>query len=408
MSMGGGNPAIEISVTARIDELEQGLKAAQAKVDGTVGPMGKAGERAGIEYSRQFSAILSRGVGALSIAKVLSSSLEEASKTFLAGGSLDQTAESFVNGLADAFKRLPIVGPLTQALENFTNGVLDRLFDDGARFNTARDRFIEQIQGSVEGVAERTTALKQQAKDIAQDRFLARFAGESPELARDAKIEVENQRKLRPLLEEQRKLKDRIFEQESHTSNLQQQNNPIIAGAAEKALKTLRDEYAAREAVIQQMKAQTKEQIKQNEARDTAEINAIDLKYKEEKAKEATDAAAKAAKSKRDADIKALQQTGKAREEAIAAQIAALEKQSPAARAASIGALTQQFAGNMGGNIQTALGTFRGGGAAVAERAFQEAKAQTEKQEKIVRLQEEMKRLHEETNRKLDAMKGAA
>ena len=368
-------------------------------------PAEEAGSSAGGSFTRGLQNALLRGTGALAIANVLADSFSKASETFRDGGSAKEVAGAFANGFVDAFKSVPVVGPLTTALENFTEGAFDRLQQSLAdKGNQAANAYIDRFQERLDaGTVDRTAALKQQAQDIAADRFTEQLAMESPGLARDRKLEIETLRAIRPLLEEQKKLKDEIFHLEAEASTL----TGTAEGAVRRRLKEIQDEHDARAQVIKQMQLATKEQVKYNEVRDNGEIDAADLKYKEEEAKKAADAAAVAAKAKSESEIKALEQTGKARESAIAAQIAALQGQSPAARAASIGALTQQFAGNMGGSIQTALGTFRSGGAAVAERAFQEAKAQTEKQERIVKLQEEMKQVQVDIRTKIDAMKGA-
>jgi colicin import membrane protein len=188
--------------------------------------------------------------------------------------------------------------------------------------------------------------------------------------------------------------------------------NPRDEQNRKAALDAITAQFDQQVSLLQAQKRQAEAKAAQD-AKALADGKALEAQTKAQaeaiKAQEqATKAAADAAKAKSESDIKALEQSGKAREDAIAAQIAALQGQSPAARAASIGALTQQFAGNMGGSIQTALGTFRSGGSAVAERAYQEAKAQTEKQEKIVRLQEEMKQVQVDIRTKIDAMKGAA
>jgi len=394
MSMAGGNPSIEISVTARIDELEQGLKAAQAKVDGTVVPMGQAGERAGDAFAKKFGAVM-KAAGIFAAVRAFTRAGEAASEAFAQGASAPDIARTFMEDLQQTLFNIPIAGDVAKIFDNLLNGA-----ERAAA--AAAEKYASEFQDQTARMLDTSMANNKILKGL--KRGLALNEEEMTLGATDeGKIEIARREKIRDLNERIEEVQE---EQRKKIADFSLKGQTEADERARKAaLEGLNRQFDAQVSLLQAQKRQAEQKAEQD-TKALADGKALEAQTKAQAA--ATKAAEEAAKAKRDADIKALEQTGKAREDAIAAQIAALQGQSPAARAASIGALTQQFAGNMGGDIQTALGTFRGGGAALAERAFQEAQAQTEKQEKIVKLQEEMKRLHEDTNRKIDAMKGAA
>jgi len=401
MSMAGGNPSIEISVTARIDELEQGLKAAQAKVDGTVVPMGQAGERAGDAFAKKFGAVM-KAAGIFAIVRTMTGAGAAASEAFAKGANGQEVALAFVEDLQQSLFRIPIAGDIARIFDNVLNGA-----ENAGK--AAAEAFAAKFESTTVRLLETRDAGKKAIEGL--QRGVTRGEEElTLGMSEEGKIEIARREKIRDLDEQIAETRQRQQKEMSFFNIQGKTKGEEIA--LEKARANISAQFDAQVRLLEVQKKQADAKAVQD-AKALADSKALEAQTKAqaEAAKaqaEAAKAAEQAAKAKRESDIKALQQTGKAREDAIAAQIAALQGQSPAARAASIGALTQQFAGNMGGDIQTALGTFRGGGAALAERAFQEAQAQTEKQEKIVKLQEEMKRLHEDTNRKIDAMKGAA
>jgi len=360
-------------------------------------PAEDAGSSAAQGYLRQFNGVL-RAAGPAAIARGLTEGFSQAALEISRGEGADVVANSFVDSLSKSLKSVPIAGTLGQAIEDLVYGdrarqeILDKQQADTARIADEAIATRERQQQRLQRLAE----LRARTMTMQEDR-----ATGTDEIAR---MRLEATRQQRQNDEQIRIKQEQIKRQE----DLMFSGQPVAKAAILDEIALLKKEQQAYRELNEEIQAGLNSRIQEIAHADKAAQMVEEKKKKEHEAAEAAKAAEQAARSKREADIKAVQQTGKAREDAIAAQIAALQGQSPAARAASIGALTQQFAGNMGGNIQTALGTFRGGGAAVADRAFQEAKAQTEKQEKIVKLQEDMKRLHEETNRKIDAMKGPA
>jgi len=353
-------------------------------------PAEDAGSSAAQGYLRQFNGVL-RAAGPAAIARGLTEGFSQAALEISRGEGADVVANSFVDSLSKSLKSVPIAGTLGQAIEDLVYG--DR----------ARQELFDKQQADAERIADEAIAAREQRQQRLQR--LSELRGRTMTMQEDratgtdeiARMRLEATRQQRENDEQIRIKQEEIKRQE----DLMFSGEPVAKAGILDEIALLKQEQQAYRDLNAEIQAGLDSKIQ-------GIVFADKAAKREREAVEAAKAAEQAAKAKRESDIKALQQTGKAREDAIAAQIAALQGQSPAARAASIGALTQQFAGNMGGDIQTALGTFRGGGAALAERAFQEAQAQTEKQEKIVKLQEEMKRLHEDTNRKIDAMKGAA
>ena len=407
MSMGGGNPAIEISVTARIDELERGLKSAQAKVDSTVAPMGQAGERAGSSYFNKLSSALMKATGVLAVTGLVSNLFKAAAQEIGAGGSMQDIDRAMGKAFKSSLASLPVVGGFLEGFDLMLNGAQYAAEERSKQFG-------ESIASSLAAAISRRDVVGDALSEGSRKRARAKaelagqFEGPTGVLERerfDIKQDAERQKS---------ELVERYNKEAELLKELKQKHYEIGVQTDEQ-LAALKEQEAVHEATLSLLQFQLgdivqaeRDQLALAEKRAQKITDEANERERIKAAAEATVAAEKQAKEKREIDIKAIRGAGEQKIAAIENQIAALQGQSPAARAASIGALTQQFAGNMGGNIQTALGTFRGGGAAVADRAFQEAKSQTEKQEKIVRLQEEMKRLHEETNRKLDAMKGAA
>jgi len=414
MSMGGGNPAIEISVTARIDQLERGLKSAQAKVEQSVAPMGQAGERAGSSYMSKLSGALMKATGVLAVTGLVSNLFKAAGQEIGAGGSMQDIDRAMGKAFKQSLASLPVIGGFLEGFDLMLNGAQYAAEERSKQFG-------ESIASSLAAAISRRDVVGDALSEGGRKRARARaelagqFEGPAGDLERERfDIKQDAERQMSELEER--------YNKETALLNELKQKHREIGVQTDAQLAALKEQEAVHEANLSLMQFQRADivqaemdQLALAEKRAQKITEEADERERIKAAAEATLAAEKqtkaladAAKASKESVIKGLQQTGKARENAIAAQIAALQGQSPAARSASIGALTQQFAGNMGGSIQTALGTFRSGGSAVAERAYQEAKAQTEKQEKIVKLQEEMKQVQVDIRAKIDAMKGAA
>jgi len=353
-------------------------------------PAEEAGSSAGAGYLRQFGGVI-RATGVGAIARALTEGFSGAALEISRGNGADVVAQGFVESLSKSLKSIPIAGDLGQAIEDLVYGdraqqeLFDKQQQDASRIADEAIAAREKQQQRLQKLSE----LRARTMEMQEERV----AGPDE----TAQMRVEATREQRKNAEEIKRIQQEIIRQD----DLLYSGPDINKAAILDEIKLLKQEQAAYEERNAEIEEGFKAKMQELKFADEAE-------QRERDRTAAAKAAEAAAKAKSESEIKALQQTGKAREDAIAAQIAALEGQSPAARAASIGALTQQFAGNMGGSIKTALGTFRSGGAAVAERAFEEAKAQTEKQEKIVRLQEEMKQVQVDIRTKIDAMKGAA
>jgi hypothetical protein len=360
-------------------------------------PAEEAGSSAGAGYLRQFNGVI-RATGVGAIARALTEGFSGAALEISRGNGADVVAQGFIESLQKSLKSIPVAGDLGQAIEDLVYG--DR----------ARQELFDKLQQDASRIADEAIATREKQQQRLQK--LSELRARTMEMQEErvagpdetAQMRVAATREQRKNEEEIKRIQQEIIRQD----DLLYSGPDINKAAILDEIKLLKQEQAAYRDRNAEIEEGFKAKMQELKFADEAEQRERDRTAAAKAAKDAADAAAAAAKAKSESEIKALEQSGKAREGAIAAQIAALQGQSPAARTASISALTQQFAGNMGGDIQTALGTFRSGGSAVAERAFEEAKAQTEKQEKIVQLQEEMKRLHEETNRKIDAMKGAA
>jgi hypothetical protein len=120
------NPSIEVQITARLDQLDAGLRVAEAKIHQSAVTMGKVGEKAGANFGQSFAANLPMMMVATAIAHSVGKGVLEAVKGANAGKSGEEIGLGLAQGIVDGAKSLPVVGVVVSILDEMING-MDRL-----------------------------------------------------------------------------------------------------------------------------------------------------------------------------------------------------------------------------------------------------------------------------------------
>ena len=74
------NPTLEVQITAKLDQLDAGLKVAEAKISKSAVTMGKVGEKAGANFGATFAANLPMMMVATAIAHTVGNGILQAVK----------------------------------------------------------------------------------------------------------------------------------------------------------------------------------------------------------------------------------------------------------------------------------------------------------------------------------------
>ena len=116
------NPSIEVQITAKLDQLDAGLKVAEAKISKSAVTMGKTGEKAGANFGATFAANLPMMMVATAIAHTVGNGILQAVKDSNAGKSGHDIGLGLAQGIVDGAKSLPVVGVVFGILDEMVNG----------------------------------------------------------------------------------------------------------------------------------------------------------------------------------------------------------------------------------------------------------------------------------------------
>jgi len=157
------NPTLEVQITARLDKLDAGLKVAESKVNQSAQTMGKAGEKAGANFTESFAANLPMMMVATAIAKTIGSGILQAVKDSNAGKSGEEIGLSLAKGIVDGAKSLPVVGVVVGILDEMINGMdrlaeaaHDRAADVGNAFRQAFTDIAKASETTLQAVTRKT------------------------------------------------------------------------------------------------------------------------------------------------------------------------------------------------------------------------------------------------------------
>ena len=116
------NPTLEVQITAKLDQLDAGLKVAEAKISKSAVTMGKTGEKAGANFGATFAANLPMMMVATAIAHTVGNGILQAVKDSNAGKSGHDIGLGLAQGIVDGAKSLPVVGVVFGILDEMVNG----------------------------------------------------------------------------------------------------------------------------------------------------------------------------------------------------------------------------------------------------------------------------------------------
>ncbi len=160
------NPSIEVQITARLDQLDAGLRVAEAKIHQSAVTMGKAGEQGGKAFVDNLASKAIKGTAILGVTQALGGVLLNFAKGMNAQKSGEQIMNSIADGLVATGKNLPIVGIFYAAFEEVINGA-DRFAEElTKKLNAAVERRIEstkKLMDMLKSSAVKTEDIKQAA-----------------------------------------------------------------------------------------------------------------------------------------------------------------------------------------------------------------------------------------------------
>ena len=392
------NPTLEVQITAKLDQLDAGLKVAEAKISKSAVTMGKTGEKAGANFGATFAANLPMMMVATAIAHTVGNGILQAVKDSNAGKSGHDIGLGLAQGIVDGAKSLPVVGVVFGILDEMVNGA-----------ERAAELITKKVGGAIGKQIDSTKAMMDSLKSFTQgtgDILATTGAGSDPTKmldVKDAKTEAADKKQVKDIVEqEEQRHRDRLAAIKADFDAQQISTDPDIYRA-----------YSSkkRNAEIEKAREQHQEYLGriENEAskRDTARQTEYFAALKEINSKAAAEQKALDDKSQKTAmemgnemvaDWK-VQQKEKY-EAAVQAQqdIIDAEKQAQA-QIDKIGRVDQmagQAAQGMISSGQTALGQFNFAQAGAGGTALEMAKKQVESLQKIEDATAEQVRLTKE------------
>ena len=379
------NPTLEVQITAKLDQLDAGLKVAEAKISKSAVTMGKTGEKAGANFGATFAANLPMMMVATAIAHTVGNGILQAVKDSNAGKSGHDIGLGLAQGIVDGAKSLPVVGVVFGILDEMVNGA-----------ERAAELITKKVGGAIGKQIDSTKAMMDSLKSFAQgtDQIIAKTAaGKDPMKMLTAQADITGQAEQEQVntqkeLEQQRHI-DKIAAINSKYDAIQ--NSPDFNVSRTYSEKKRNDAIEkARAQHRQQLNKIDDESVRRDKARDD-EYNAA---AKEINEKAAADQKALDEKSQKTAmeignemvaDWK-VQQKEKY-EAAVQAQQDIIDaEQAAQAQIDKIGRVDQmagQAAQGMISSGQTALGQFNFAQAGAGGTALEMAKKQVASLEKI-------------------------
>jgi hypothetical protein len=409
------NPKIEVAVVARIDQLTQNLKAAEAAVAQSSKRMGgsfldvekglqNVTGKIGSKISKSADAIITQFINAYTgiwkeIADAVAANPE---------GNFDQLMASMAGGLKARLASLPFVGDLAIGIINVVNAAADMVDRDTAAIiqrqeirNADAMRRVQEKEAGARAAFDASEAaknpqqkLQESIRRINQEKqaALAAFRERTAKELEANKIQGDADNKGMISKKEQQKAIDErnraLAAEERHQEELAQKR---IATARQTAA---REQQAIDEDIADKKQAAIE---KAQQAAEKAEHEAARA------AKEAAKAAEEAAKDAADAQIEQIERAADARSDAIDRELAEMQKVSDAADERS--ALMQQGGAAMVSAIDTAFGAFKVAQPGAQQELVTSVNKQIALNERIAALQAEQKRIADETKRSIDEIK---
>lgn len=392
------NPTIEVQITAKLDQLDAGLKVAEAKISKSAVTMGKTGEKAGANFGATFAANLPMMMVATAIAHTVGNGILQAVKDSNAGKSGHDIGLGLAQGIVDGAKSLPVVGVVFGILDEMVNGA-----------ERAAELITKKVGGALEKQINSTKAMMDSMKSFAQgtDQIIAKTAaGKDPMKMLTAQADITGQSD-QELVNSQKEL-----EQQRHIDKIAAINSKYDAIQNSPDFEVSRTySEKKRNDAIQKARAQHRQELNKIDDESVRRDKARDDEY---------NAAAKEINEKAAADKKALDDKAAADAEKASAALVAITKkrkqdefdvamqaqqdiidaeQAAQAQIDKVGRVDQiagQAAQGMISSGQTALGQFNFAQAGAGGTALEMAKKQVESLQKIEDATAEQVRLTKE------------
>ena len=379
------NPSIEVQITAKLDQLDAGLKVAEAKISKSAVTMGKTGEKAGANFGATFAANLPMMMVATAIAHTVGNGILQAVKDSNAGKSGHDIGLGLAQGIVDGAKSLPVVGVVFGILDEMVNGA-----------ERAAELITKKVGGAIGKQIDSTKAMMDSLKSFAQgtDQIIAKTAaGKDPMKMLTAQADITGQAEQEQVntqkeLEQQRHI-DKIAAINSKYDAIQ--NSPDFEVSRTYSEKKRNDAIQkARAQHRQELNKIDDESVRRDKARDD-EYNAAAKEINEKAAadKKALDDKAAADAEKASAALVAITKKRKQDEFDVAMQAqqdiidANKEAQAQIDKVGRVDQIAGQAAQGMISSGQTALGQFNFAQAGAGGTALEMAKKQVASLEKI-------------------------
>jgi len=379
------NPTLEVQITAKLDQLDAGLKVAEAKISKSAVTMGKVGEKAGANFGATFAANLPMMMVATAIAHTIGNGILQAVKDSNAGKSGHDIGLGLAQGIVDGAKSLPVVGVVFGILDEMVNGA-----------EKAAELIAKKVSGAVEKQIDSTKAMMDSLKSFQKetdDLIAKNAAGKDPMQISNLQADKEGQ------ADQEKYLANRELEQQRHVDKIAAINAKFdkMENSEEFAVKKTYSEKK-RNAAIEGARAQHRQQLNKidDEAarRDAARSNQERAKDKEinEKAaadkKTLDDKAAEDAKRAADVKVEIDKKLNKQfRDDKVQAQQDIIDAEKKAQeqvdKVGRVDQLAGQAAQGMINSGQTALGQFNFAQQGAGGTALEMAKKQVASLEKI-------------------------
>ena len=392
------NPTLEVQITAKLDQLDAGLKVAEAKISKSAVTMGKVGEKAGANFGATFAANLPMMMVATAIAHTVGNGILQAVKDSNAGKSGHDIGLGLAQGIVDGAKSLPVVGVVFGILDEMVNGA-----------ERAAELITKKVGGAIGKQIDSTKAMMDSLKSFAQgtDQIIAKTAaGKDPMKMLTAQADITGQSD-QELVNSQKEL-----EQQRHIDKIAAinskydaiQNSPDFEVSRTYSEKKRNDAIQkARAQHRQELNKIDDESVRRDKARDD-EYNAAAKEINEKAAadKKALDDKAAADAEKASAALVAIIKKQKQDELDVAMQAqqdiidANKEAQTQIDKIGRVDQMAGQAAQGMISSGQTALGQFNFAQAGAGGTALDMAKKQVMSLEKIEAATAEQVRLTKE------------
>jgi hypothetical protein len=200
------NPTIEVQITAKLDQLDAGLKVAEAKISKSAVTMGKVGEKAGANFGATFAANLPMMMVATAIAHTIGNGILQAVKDSNAGKSGHDIGLGLAQGIVDGAKSLPVVGVVFGILDEMVNGA-----------EKAAQLIAKKVGGALEKQINSTKAMMDSLKSFQKetdDLIAKNAAGKDPMQISNLQADKEGQ------ADQEKYLANRELEQQRHVDKI--------------------------------------------------------------------------------------------------------------------------------------------------------------------------------------------